>query len=427
LWGRQLFAATLTFGAEVKAPVVDRPRIAKSRFPPCVIGTQRIGSTMSRRSTMAKRRRPARKTPKRSGSRRAGTPYEQAVGELFRQFFPASSINIGVWVKGPDGRRELDVDIIENVGGRSVRSVVECKDFNPDITGPVGIGYIDALDSKRRDLGLAFAFVCSNAGFTADAIRKAKRVNIGLLSATRKNDQRIRFGVVDEIYMRHIRLTEAPKLRLWPANGEELPRKEVLESGEALFEGRPIGPWFFNRFVQALYLNPIVRGAFHDYCRLKNPIRLDWPAGSATVQQIGFELALEGAWFVQTVRLESTAGLYDWLRRRMRIAPSPHPTQLQIVDINYFGGNWIAQPPDVDWSNRKLLPYECDLQFMMFKNVFPMDNPALLGPHVVPEDLNLVIKDIGASAIESVPGFTSDPVPEAEVGKKLWPHIKVVN
>ena len=130
---------------------------------------------------------------------------------------------------------------------------------------------------------------------------------------------------------------------------------------------------------------------------------------------------------MQTVRLESTAGLYDWLRRRMRIAPSPHPTQLQIVDINYFGGNWIAQPPDVDWSNRKLLPYECDLQFMMFKNVFPMDNPALLGPHVVPEDLNLVIKDIGASAIESVPGFTSDPVPEAEVGKKLWPHIKVVN
>jgi hypothetical protein len=156
------------------------------------------------------------------------------VGELFRQFYPASAIKTGVWVEGPDGRRELDVDIIEKVGARTVRGVVECKDFNPATTGPVGIAYIDALDSKRRDLGLEFAFICSNAGFTADAIRKARRVNIGLLGATRKNDQRIRFGVVDEIYTRHIRLIEAPKIRLWPADGEELPKKGVLESGDIL-------------------------------------------------------------------------------------------------------------------------------------------------------------------------------------------------
>jgi hypothetical protein len=305
-----------------------------------------------------------------------------------------------------------------------VRGVVECKDFNPATTGPVGIGYIDALDSKRRDLGLEFAFICSNAGFTADAIRKARRVNIGLLSATRKNDQRIRFGVVDEIYTRHIRLIEAPKIHLWPADGEELPKKEVLESGDILFEGRPLAPWFFVRMTHAISLNPIVKGTFHDYCRLKAPIKLDWPAGSAIVRQIGLEVAIEGAWFAQTVRLESTAGLYDWLRRCMRIAPSPHPTQLQIAGINYFGGNGISQPPDVDWANRKLLPYEAEMKFVIFKNIFPLDNPALLGPHVVPDDLNLTMKDIDSSAIESAPGFTADPVPASEVGKKLWPLIE---
>jgi hypothetical protein len=318
----------------------------------------------------------------------------------------------------------MDVDIIENIGNRTVRGVAECKDFNPVTTGPVGIGYIDALDSKRRDLGLEFAFVCSNAGFTADATRKAKRINIGLLGATRKNDKRIRFGVVDEIYTRHIRLTEAPKIRLWPADGDELPTKEVLESGEILFEGRPVDAWFFNRFTQALSLNPIVKGTFHDYCRLKAAIRLDGPAGSAMIQQIGLEVTIEGAWFAQTVRLDSTGGLYDWLRRRMRIAPGSHATQFQIVGINYYGGNWISQPPDVDWANRKLLPYEAEMKFVIFKSIFPLDNPALLAPHVVPDDLNLAMKDIDASAIESVPGFTPDPVPATEVGKKLWPLIK---
>jgi len=115
-----------------------------------------------------------------------GKPYEEAVGDLFRQLFPVSVIKTGVWVEAPDGRRELDVDIVETVDGRKVRGVVECKDFDASKTGPVGIKYIDELDSKRRDLGLQFACICSNAGFTADAIRKGRRVNIGLLGATRK-------------------------------------------------------------------------------------------------------------------------------------------------------------------------------------------------------------------------------------------------
>lgn len=351
-------------------------------------------------------------------------PYEDAVCELFRQFFPASTINAGVWVEGPDGRRELDVDIIEKHGDRTVRGVVECKDFNPTTTGPVGIAYIDALDSKRRDLQLEFAFVCSNGGFTADAIRKAKRINIGLLGATRKDDQRIRFGVVDEIYTRHIRLIEAPRIRLWPADGEPLPTQEALDSGEIRFEGRSVQSWFFNRFAQTLFVNPIVKGRFHDYCKLKAPIRLNWLNGSVMVQRIGFEVAIEGAWFAQTVRLDATAGLYDWLRRCMKIAPSPHPRQLQVVGINYYGGKWITRPPEVDWVNRKLLPYEAEMKFLIFKNVFPLDNPAVLDPHIVPEDLNLVVEGVDESTIESVPGFTSDPVPASDVGKGLWPRLE---
>jgi len=354
-------------------------------------------------------------------SKKAGAPYEAAVRDLFRQFSPTATVNAGVWVQGPDGRRELDVDILEKQGDRTVHGVVECKDFNPDTTGPVGIGFIDALDSKRHDLKLDFAFLCSNAGFTDDAIRKAKRVNIGLLGATRSGDSRVRFGVVDEIYMRHLRLTDPPLLHCWHVEGEALLPEEITKSGEPNFEGRSVAQWLHYRMVLMIAANPIVAGVVFNRYVLKAPIKLDWPAGSADVRAIGLEVSIDGAWFAQSVQLDSTAGLYDWLRRCMKLAPGTPAQQLQIVGINYFGGKWIAQAPEVDWANRKFLPYEADFKFVVWKNGFRMDNPALLDPHIVPEDMELVIADLPESATKSVPGITSERTPESEMGKPLWP------
>jgi hypothetical protein len=112
----------------------------------------------------------------------------------------------GEWVVGPDGRRELDVFVEGTVDGVPRRVLVECKDFNPRTTGPVGIGFVDALESKGRDLIVDVSFICSNAGFTADAVRKAKRVGIGLIGVLEEKDQRIRFQVREEIYIRRVKV-----------------------------------------------------------------------------------------------------------------------------------------------------------------------------------------------------------------------------
>jgi hypothetical protein len=104
-------------------------------------------------------------------------------------------------------KRELDVVIVGAVEGHSLKGIIECKDFNPG--RPIGIAYVDALESKRRDMGADISLICSNAGFTADAIRKAKRVNIGLISVMRMGDSRIRFAVSEEIYTRKITLISA--------------------------------------------------------------------------------------------------------------------------------------------------------------------------------------------------------------------------
>ena len=137
-----------------------------------------------------------------SGKR--GKPFERVVKEVLSTLDPRSVVRQGQWVTGPDGRRELDVLIEGSVEGVRRRVLVECKDFNPNTTGPVGIRFVDALESKRRDLAADVSFICSNAGFTTDAIRKAKRVGIGLIAVLRERDHRIRFQVREEIYIRRV-------------------------------------------------------------------------------------------------------------------------------------------------------------------------------------------------------------------------------
>ena len=138
--------------------------------------------------------------------RKKGRAFEHVVKDVLGALDPKARIRQGHWVAGPDGRRELDVLIEGTADGVPRRVLVECKDFNPKTTGPVGIGLIDAFESKRRDLDADVSLICSNAGFTSDAVRKAKRVGIGLIGVMREKDRRIRYQVHEEIYIRRVQV-----------------------------------------------------------------------------------------------------------------------------------------------------------------------------------------------------------------------------
>jgi Restriction endonuclease len=130
--------------------------------------------------------------------RKHGRGFELVVAEVARAMEPAATVEQGVWVNGPDGRRELDVVITGEVDGQPRTVLVECKDFAPGRS--VGIEYVDALDSKRDDLGLEVALLCCNAGFTAPAVRKAARVGIGLIGVMKRGDLRIRLSIAQTVY-----------------------------------------------------------------------------------------------------------------------------------------------------------------------------------------------------------------------------------
>src|SRR6266487_163455 len=100
-----------------------------------------------------------------------GSEYEQIVGSVCQALEPGAEVVVGAWIEGPDGRRDMDVSIRGVRDGHPYLALVECNDWRT----PIGIGVVDALDSKRDDLGADLAVIYSNSGFTEDASRKAAR------------------------------------------------------------------------------------------------------------------------------------------------------------------------------------------------------------------------------------------------------------
>jgi hypothetical protein len=190
---------------------------------------------------------------------KSGRAFERAVRDVMRAMDPGATARQGEWVVGPDGRREVDV-LVEGAADGDSRSVlIECKDFDPKKTGRVGIQYVDALDSKRRDLGNEVALICSNAGFTRDAKRKAKRVGIGLMGVMRKGDDRIRVFIEEDMYVRETKLHRL--VIALSRDGSPIDLTGVRFE-EVLFEGQPVGNWVIRRLMLLVGTNPIVKGSF---------------------------------------------------------------------------------------------------------------------------------------------------------------------
>jgi hypothetical protein len=118
-------------------------------------------------------RRAARQDGKSHTRKRPGKAYQKLVAYVMKAFDLGADVKEGQWVKGPDGRLDLDVAVRGTIDGKPTLAVIECKDFDLKKTGKVGREYVDALDSKRHDLNANIAMICSNSGFTEDALNKA--------------------------------------------------------------------------------------------------------------------------------------------------------------------------------------------------------------------------------------------------------------
>jgi hypothetical protein len=329
---------------------------------------------------------------------KAGIEFEQVVGEICREFDPGADVQQGVWEEGPDGRRNLDVVVTGNVEGQRRRIHIECKDYNP-ARGPIGIEYVDAIESKHRDMNIDVSVLCSNAGFTSGAISKAKRLNIGLIAVLRENDDRVRFEVVDEAYCRRFKIDGTYNFSFGYPQG-----RPVLGAGTFILHmGRPVVNWLIARFSQVLLANLVVSGKLRMQYRFIRPIQVRHAETrkKSRIDSCMIEFSFTGKWLRYETRISTESGFYDWLQRAVRVGPGKaFSVSWSGVPVG-VGGTEIYEPPRHLFPN---WPYAfgyrvdgvalqplCEFENMAMPS--PEEIPDL-APLIVPADLELRCPDL---------------------------------
>jgi hypothetical protein len=317
-----------------------------------------------------------------------GTLFEQAVADIIKGFGDVTDVAQGEWHTGPDGRRDRDVKFNIHLGDRTYRALIECKDYDRVKTGRVGIGVMDALDSKRRDLKIDVPMVCSNAGFTKPALAKAERVGIHCIGALRDGDDRIRFQVSDKIYTRRLTI-DALEIEASLKGASVDLSKVPLEP--LTYMGDPVCNWLLSRIHRAVGQNPIVKGRFRGSQRFRMPLTFASTSGFVTLDSIGVIHNLSGAWYEHEVQLTATSGLYDWARRRVRPACASGFGGVQ--NLNLSAGKWVKRPPQYVVQRLPLLPGEIDWEALEMRSPLylpPGRIPALDGL-LVPDDVDVTL------------------------------------
>ena len=244
---------------------------------------------------------------------KAGTEYQKIVALVAGAFDPGATVSEGTWIVGPDGRRELDVEVRGTADGVPRFVLIECKDKGRRI----GIEAVDALESKSRDLHANAAVLYSNSGFTSEALRKARRVGIQACSALKAGDRRIRVQLMQRFLAKRLSV-ERWCLTVYLADQN---RAEILNDWSPLdlrYGNKPLVNWLAEKSRDLLREHEgasEIRATFafrqdEQFSLASNPIALK---GFAVI------LFCRRYWVAQEVGVDVTLGLYDHLRGNVTV------------------------------------------------------------------------------------------------------------
>lgn len=149
---------------------------------------------------------------------------------------PTADVTVGVWVEGPDGRRDMDVRVRTVVDGQPYLTLIECKDWY----ARVGIEVVDELVSKCEDLDANAAAIYAKSGFTVDAQRKARRKGIALAIPMRHRDGSLRLRLFRRVVARTVSV-DRWQVVFFTSSDVELP--ESIDPLNVRFQGAPIVNW----------------------------------------------------------------------------------------------------------------------------------------------------------------------------------------
>lgn len=236
---------------------------------------------------------------------KSGREYEELAGTLAEALHPGSDVKIGQWLDGPDGSREVDVEVRSRPPNSPWFLLIECKDWRT----PVGIGEIDKLESKSRDLSADETMICSNRGFTKDALRKAARVDIKAVSVMAAGNPKIRMALMKEQFARLLSVDKW-QLTLYPTDESDRTFPDEWDAADLYYDDRPVVNWVSTESADLLLEHEGKSQIEATYAfRAATLFRL---AGSAVVLK-GLRILLEcsSKWVSQMTREDVSLGYFD--------------------------------------------------------------------------------------------------------------------
>lgn len=293
---------------------------------------------------------------------KAGDAYRELVGAVMAALDPGSAVKTEQWIEGPDGERDMDVEVRGTMGNISHFVLVECKDH----AKPIGIGFVDAFESKIRDLRPDRAVMFSNSGFTCGALKKAKRVGIEMASAIKARDRRIRVQLHCDIIARRLSLAFGTAF-LYPFEGHSHEIEEKWKVQDLLFDGVPVIYWI-NKKMKAVALECETASKVVFICTFRAEQRWSYRGRSLPVGGLRFDFIIKKDWVAQTVTSDISLGYYDHLKRRVVI---PNDQQYVLGLIDWEG--W--EETDRQWSNGNLEPGGFRLKLTLVRSDIP-NSPA---------------------------------------------------
>lgn len=123
-----------------------------------------------------------------------GIKFEHIATEVFTILSrekPHEKVEHDVFLPGPDGPRQIDVLISGSVGPFEVKTIVECKDYNKNVS----VTALDALYSKLLDVTAQKAVLVARKGFSNGAKKKARRLGISLCTIHSMEHEKWKFDL----------------------------------------------------------------------------------------------------------------------------------------------------------------------------------------------------------------------------------------
>jgi hypothetical protein len=290
---------------------------------------------------------------------KAGDSYRELVGTVAAALDPGSIVKTEQWIDGPDGERDMDVEIRGSQSGQSHFILIECKDHAKRI----GIGYVDAFESKIRDLKPDRAILFSNSGFTRGALRKAKRVGIEMASAMKAKDRGIRVQVQRELVAMRLNVQVEP-LTIFPFDGQAFDFEDNWEITELLFDGLPVIHWISEKATRIATEHDHAKMIEYS-CTFRPDPRWTYQGRPIMVGSLVVKFTCGKDWVSQPVNPDVSLGYYDHLRKRV-VVPGKQWYVEGLID------NEAWKETNKGWDDSEMEPNSFRFRFTVVKCNLPI-------------------------------------------------------